>query len=277
VDHAQIDQILVAARHGELKMDGLFQARRGTHIVGVAWGQLVPGRTAFCWPPCLTPGESDETADRLQRAVDSFLDGADVTITQAVLATSTGSEAVRLMRAGYRHLMELDYLACSSVHFPRQHPHSDLQFEVCAEVAQDRLATVVQRTYVDSLDCSELDGMRSIADVFAGYRETGVHRPEWWIIGTYQGDDVSCVMLADHPRQNQCELMYLGIVPEMRGCGWGLETTRYAQWMAQRSVRERMVLAVDAVNLPARNIYLAAGFEPWERRSVFIRSASGSR
>ena len=35
--------------------------------------------------------------------------------------------------------------------------------------------------------------------------------------------------------------------------------------------RQRLVLAVDAANEPALRTYAAAGFQAWDRRSVFIR------
>jgi len=82
---------------------------------------------------------------------------------------------------------------------------------------------------------------------------------------------MGCVLLADHPEHDQSELMYLGIVPEQRGHGWGLQATRHAQWLARRAGRERLILAVDDTNGPARNVYTQAGFRLWDRRSVYAR------
>ena len=47
-------------------------------------------------------------------------------------------------------------------------------------------------------------------------------------------------LLADHPEHDQAELMYMGIVPEVRGHGWGGQITRYAQWMIGQVPRERV-------------------------------------
>jgi ribosomal protein S18 acetylase RimI-like enzyme len=135
------------------------------------------------------------------------------------------------------------------------------------------LSALIERTYSSTLDCSRLDEARSMEHVLTGYRRTGVYRPEWWIIAGYRGHDVGCVLLADHPEHDQCELMYLGVVPEWRGHGWGRELASYAQWLARRAGRERIVLAVDDANWPARQIYDGLGFQLWDRRSVYVRTA----
>ncbi len=110
-------------------MLGLFHARRGDRFVGAAWGQIVPGRTAFCWPACLVPGEPEETASQLQSAVDRHLDNAGVVLAQAILPMRDVVNALRLTRAGYQHLADLDYLVSPRDGFPTENPQSSLQFE----------------------------------------------------------------------------------------------------------------------------------------------------
>ena len=85
IGRSRIQRMLAAESQSELDMRGLFHARRGQELVGAAWGQVIPGRTAFCWPACLVPWEPDETALPLQVAVDDYLDRASVTVVQAVL------------------------------------------------------------------------------------------------------------------------------------------------------------------------------------------------
>jgi ribosomal protein S18 acetylase RimI-like enzyme len=83
--------------------------------------------------------------------------------------------------------------------------------------------------------------------------------------------DVGCLLLADHPLQNQWELVYMGIVPEARGMRLGLAVTRHAQRLAHGAGRERLVLAVDAANAPALELYRRAGFLAWDQRRVFLK------
>ena len=79
------------------------------------------------------------------------------------------------------------------------------------------------------------------------------------------------MLLADHPKARHWELMYMGLVPEVRGRGWGRQITRYAQWLARGAAIERIVVAVDAANSPADAMYRSTGFEMWDRRTVYLR------
>ena len=63
----------------------------------------------------------------------------------------------------------------------------------------------------------------------------------------------------------------MGLVPEVRGRGWGRQITRYAQWLGRGARIERILVAVDAANEPAVAAYRSTGFELWERRSVYLR------
>ena len=106
-----------------------------------------------------------------------------------------------------------------------------------------------------------------MADVLAGYRATGSHDPQRWLLVRHEGRDVGCLLLSDYPEQGNVELVYMGVVPEARGEGWGMHIARQAQWLARQAGRPRLVLAVDAANAPALRIYLALGFRPWDRRT----------
>lgn len=272
----RITRMLAAETSGRLDMEGLYQARRGDRIVGAAWGQVIPGRTAFCWPPCVDADEPEITAVLLQSAVDRYLDSRCVTVVQAVLAQRAMTDAARLIRAGYHHLADLSYLVCPFELFPESEPACEVNMELVQQDDPERIAQLVARTYVATLDCPGLDDSRPIKDVLTGYRETGTYRPDWWWIARSEGEDVGCIFLADHPDHGQSELMYMGLVPEARGRGWGIQITRYAQWKLRSEVRERMVLAVDDENWPAIDVYAATGFVEWDRRYVYVRSAAGS-
>jgi hypothetical protein len=108
-------------------------------------------------------------------------------------------------------------------------------------------------------------------DVLDGYRKIGTFDANRWLIVRHADSDVGCLLLTDHEDAGQWELIYMGLVPETRGKGWGLEVTRHAQWMCREAGRKRLVLAVDASNGPALEQYASAGFMSWDRRSVFLR------
>ncbi len=116
-----------------------------------------------------------------------------------------------------------------------------------------------------STACATLD------HVINGYQATGVFRPENWLFVRSGGQDVGVLLLADHPKGRHWELMYMGLVPEVRGRGWGRQITRYAQWLARGAGVERIVVAVDAANSPAVAVYRDTGFELWDQRAVYVR------
>jgi mycothiol synthase len=265
---------------GAVLSEALYVALCRERLVGAAWGQRQPGNTAILWPPRLVADEDLRTAGLLADAVVRQLDAAGVEMAQALLPSQEFELLPVLTAAGFAHLADLIYLSCEAAQFPTRPPECEgLQFAVHDAAERGRLIEVVERTYEGTLDCAGLNGMRRMDDVIDGYRETGVFRPENWLIAVSrpsassgQGErDVGVLLLADHPRAQHWELMYMGLVPEARGNGWGCEIVRQAQWLAQRAGTERIVLAVDAANRPALAMYERAGFAAWDRRSVFVR------
>jgi ribosomal protein S18 acetylase RimI-like enzyme len=195
----------------------------------------------------------------------------DLVLIQALLLTDAGREADLLRTAGFSSPADLLYMVSLADDFPGSPLQSNLVFSSVAETGPARLANVIHRTYQATLDCPSLNSVRSIDDVLAGYRAVGRYRPALWLVVQDGKRDVGCVLLADHSPQRIWEIVYLGVVPEARGKGLGLEITRYAQWLAGRESAQRMVLAVDAGNEPAIAVYATAGFVSWDRRSVFVR------
>lgn len=252
--------------------EALYVAMNAGRLRGAAWGQLQPGNTAIFWPPQLVAGEAPHKAHRLAEAVVRHLDGLAVGMTQTLLPSQFSEAVPVLTTAGFSHLADLIYLTCEAALFPTRRPQCDgLQFVAFEGAARQRLLALIERTYEGTLDCAALNGMRRIDDVVDGYEATGVFRAENWLIVRADGQDVGVLLLADHVRARHWELMYMGLVPEARGRGWGLHMTLYAEWLAHRASAERIVLAVDAANWPAVAMYQRCGFAAWDRRSVFVR------
>jgi ribosomal protein S18 acetylase RimI-like enzyme len=278
----QVAATLSTAEQGRLSLEGLLEARRGGRIVGASWGQVMPGRTALLWAAQLVPKESESTALRLHEAIERRFDEHGVCLAQASLADKPTLSEARLRASGYRHLADIRYLASAlddldefsaDKDAARQvdGEESELGFEAYHQGNHARLAEIVERTYRQSLDCPALDGLRNIEDVLEGYRHTGEFDAQRWMIVRHGARDVGCLLLADHPQQNQWELVYMGLLPEFRGKQWGLAVTRHAQRLAGAAGRQRLVLAVDAKNTPAMSMYRAAGFVSWDRRRVFLK------
>lgn len=264
----QIEELIGAEGKG---LAGLLVSQAGKRIDGVVLARELAGRAAFVWPPRLADDATDELAIALIGHALAWLAGRGVTLAQALPAQQDLGDHERLARAGFQHLSDLLYLLCPDTSLPRELPTSVLRFESYDDANDARLRSVIERTYEGSLDCPELDGLREMNDVLAGYRATGVYSPERWLIATRDGRDVGCLLLADDPALGHVELVYMGIVPEARGRGLGLQLVRHGQWLTGAAGRPRMVVSVDAANAPAIDMYTAAGFTVWDKRPVYIK------
>lgn len=260
--------------------EALYVALRNGRVCAAAWGQRQPGNTAVLWPPRVLADEESQIAHRLAEAVVRHLDEAGVGMTQALLPPGETELAPVLTSSGFSRLADLLYLSCEAMQFPDRPPAcDDLHFVAYDPDERGRLPALVERTYEGTLDCVGLNGLRQIEDVIDGYRETGVFRRENWLIAVSRSStnsgqckrDVGVLLLADHPQAGHSELMYMGLVPEARGHGWGQQIARQAQWLGRKAGVERIVLAVDVANRPALAMYERVGFVEWDRRSVFVR------
>ena len=267
--------LLSQSRDGTLPLGGLLDACRDGRQVAALWAHLQPGKTAVLWPPRLVEGEGEPTAERLLNAAVEYFRRHDVCMAQSLLCTDTGADADRLRSAGFSHLSDLLYMVCPLDTFPTSDPRemaaTSYEVELYDEAKHERLTRIVERTYEQTLDCPDLNGVRDMDDVLAGYRATGRFDPARWFIVRCEGRDAGCLLLTDHPSDEQWELIYMGVVPEQRGRGLGIELARYAQWLARAAGAQRLILAVDAANEPAIAAYGTAGFSAWDRRSVFMR------
>lgn len=263
---------LAEHRLGKLPLAGLLAARRAGQLVGAVFIQVLPGRMATLWPPRTSVQEPEETADRLAAEAIEQAKTAGARVVHALLeGRADPCDVACLERIGFVRLAELYYLVAELKDFPSSDPSGPLTFEPCTPEKLERLCAVVETTYRETLDCPDLDGIRTANEVLEGYGGRDGQCPPHWFFVRHQDRDVGCLLLADYPEHGNCELTYMGLGPSARGSGWGRLVTRYAQWVTRSLGRDRVVLAVDSANQPARNMYAAAGFRGWDRRQVFMR------
>ena len=266
-----VKALLEATRSAREPRDGLLAARRGGRLVGAVLSEIQAGRTAVIWPPRLLPDEPASTGQQLMAATSELLTAKRICVAHALLQAGTEEDGRLLHAAGFELLAELIYLVSGEEHFPAPPPATPIEFEPYNPGNHRRLARAVEATYERTLDCPELNGIRRTEDVLAGYRATGVFSADRWLLVRHQGEDVGCLILADHPEQENWELVYMGLVPSARGNGWGSDITRHAQSLTRQAGRPRLVLAVDAANRPAMRMYLTLGFQAWDRRSAYLK------
>ncbi len=260
-----------AIRDGKLPLEGVIEARQGDRLIGAVVCQVQPGRTAVVWPPRVVADAPPGTSGRLLNEVVQRLSGKEVRLASALLTKRDAKDEEVFTASGFAHLTDLLYLVSTAEDFPFSRPSAPLDFEPYRLEIHCRLASIVEATYVGSLDCPQLDGVRDVNDVLAGYRDTGEFSPERWLVVGHEGRDVGCLLLADHPQEDTWELVYMGLIASARGRGWGKWLVRHAQWLTRQAGRSRLVVAVDSTNTPAVELYGANGFRGWDQRRVYAR------
>jgi ribosomal protein S18 acetylase RimI-like enzyme len=260
----------VDATADEAAWDGLLIMESPAPEAAV-WVQPSPGNTASVWPP--PPEHAD--ADELLRAAARFVDERRIILAQMNVAADVPFTRRRMAEVGFPHLADLLYLFAETAAPVRslQLP-ANLAFVQSTAEQRAHLAQVVARTYEGTLDCPALDGVRSIVDVLSGYQQQGEYLADQWYIVRVDGVDAGVLILANHAATGNWELVYMGVTPEARGHGLGSCIVSFARNAAARGGAQRIVLAVDAANQPAVDMYGRAGFLEWERRAVYARMAS---
>jgi mycothiol synthase len=268
---SQIDTIIKDFKTNEFAKESLLGAYRDGVLVGAVFTQLMPGKNAQAWLPGLAQNEELNTSIVLLQAANQWLDKCQVHMAQMLLESVTANQERILREAGFDYLTDLLYLVCLKDDFPHVPFTGPLQFETFNEQNYDRIAAIVDSTYQDSLDCPKLNNARKLDEVLEGYRATGEFAPDRWLLARHENRDVGCLLLADHPRYGNMELVYMGLIPAYRGHRWGADIARKAQLIAGQTGRERLVLAVDASNHPAIQMYASVGFRAWDQRRVYYR------
>ena len=272
----EIERLLVRlADLGTLRA-GLVGVVQSDQLLGTAWAQMQPGRTATIWAPCIV-GSDDTLGSRLALAAVDAAFSAGAKVAQAIISPLDVVEARWLKAAGLRSVADLEYLVwqtpSGSATSLDEGQYDDLRWEDYTHPSDRRqLEEVLTQTWIRSLDCPALDGLRDPTDVLEGYLAVGHSQARRWQFLCNSNEVAGCLLLADHADSDEMELVYMGLIPGRRGHGYGHALVRMAQQITRSAGRARLTAAVDAANAPARAVYSAAGFICYDRRQVLLRS-----
>lgn len=250
---------------GEEAFRGLWVALAGDQVLAAAWIQFVAGRTAVVW----LPQAGNPVVEDLLCEVAEALDREQVTLAQFLVSDELSVDDSLLEKADFQRLARLAYLAAEVG--SRSRPTSSLAFENNASEDPERLGKLLRQTYELSADCPRLNGVRNLDDTIAGYREQGEFDPKYWSFIQSQGVDVGTLLLTFHADTRNWELVYMGLVPAVRGQRLGRDVLDYAFWQVSQAGANQLVLAVDEANTYAMEMYLRAGFTAWDHRTVYAR------
>ena len=196
-------------------------------------------------------------------------------LAQALLAADEAPVERALVAAGFRQIGPLSYLQRPTPVSASEIEARDVPSELACDPWQPGddpdLKIALEGSYIDTLDCPELCGLRSMDDVIASHRATGSSDEDtWWIIRK-AGRPVGAMLFNIMSEQSAIELVYMGLSPEIRGGGVG--SALLSQGLRALAGRpERVVTcAVDQRNDPARRLYARFGFMETGMRMACIR------
>ena len=252
-------------------LSGLLEARRDDRTAGVVWGQAWPDGVAQVVPPWLAPAESDDTADLLLRKLDEHLAASDARVAFAYVPNDDSRSLAWFTGNGYQQAGEMLVMACTADADVKTSADDSLSFHRYEPSCQQQMRDLVKRTHRGSLDFPMLSGIHRAGDVLARYADAGDSGTEHWRFVRSADRDVGCLVLADHRQYDQCELAYMGLVPEARGNGWGRRIVTQALRVAQEVGKQQVVLGVDIGNDPAIAMYASVGFVEQYRRDVLVK------
>ena len=260
---------LTLLAEGEIHPAGVFVARTEAGLAGVQVCIPLRGAGGLFWLPEVDPARADpQVAPALVQAALTWLRQGGAKIAQALVATGDLRWARPLCDGGFQHLTQLDYLRHDLQDVPS--PPQALDVETYTSANARVFAQTLMRTYDGTLDCPELNGVRTIDEVIDGHRAQGIWKPEMWWLVRVQGSPAGVVLLTELLDGAGWDLSYLGVVSEFRGRGLGEDMTRRTIHTVRSAGGLELHVAVDRRNLPARRLYEKLGFVAVAMREVYL-------
>jgi ribosomal protein S18 acetylase RimI-like enzyme len=262
----RIEHCRNAIASGNHDPTGLFVTQDATgRITGAAMAQAMPGALGVM---CAPHGESPQIEDTLTKAACDWLRGRGVKLCQAFATTDEMPDMARLKRAGFRHTTQLIFMRHEvDPHQDRRAPGDWLDGVMYHPDFRSHFATTLLATHEKTLDCPELNGVRTAEEIVDGFT-----LPEkvssWLFLARVDGKAVG--LWQAEPGEGILTLMYLGVVPAARGHGIGAALLRDVLNDAAGGNFPAVELSVDARNEPALRLYRRNRFAETDRREVLI-------
>lgn len=233
----------------------------------------------------------------IAKALDSLAHEAD--LAQSLLEPERTLDIAACVRGGMHQIAVLDYLERTlprSGTLERPTCPAGWSIEPVAEASvlgahdaaaippelHKELERLLEESYIDTLDCPGLAGMRAISDVLDGHFAVGL-RQRLWYFARHEGRALGvCLLNGPAVRSgvsvgdggsagDGAELVYLGLSPQARGKGIARALLMHGMHACSAARFRTISLAVDSRNGPARKLYDALGFTRVASRAALVR------
>lgn len=132
------------------------------------------------------------------------------------------------------------------------------------------LIALLESTYVDTMDCPGLAGMRATSDVLDGHFGSGARRRHWFV-ARENGAARGVCLLNTSPDGTSAELAYFGVAPSARGRGIARALLAAGLHACSAARIATVTLAVDSRNAPAKKLYENHGFRRTISRVALVK------
>jgi ribosomal protein S18 acetylase RimI-like enzyme len=264
----RVAHALALVEQGALDVRGVFVVGD----VGALVCALVPGAGALVWPPATRPDAGPEVEDALVQRACAWLRSQGACLAQSLLPPAEEARAGPLLRNGFVRITTLSYLSNARTPPPTWWgPAPRLRFEAYDPGRPDEFHQTLALTYQDTLDCPEVNGVRTIDEVIVGHRAQGRFDPRRWLLARDGTEPVGVLLLAEPASDTEeWEIAYMGIVPAARRRGFGRDLLLRGVREARLGGARRVMVCVDDRNRPAWKLYQNAGFEAFDQRVVLL-------
>lgn len=233
------------------------------HLVAAAAARPTAGGLAVL---CCLLGENESTLPHVietLQSVEAVLSAQNINFLQAVSGDAWTEKW--LVEGQFERLTELRYL---EGHAPAHWELRSNQFVAMSWDASET-AALLEATFQGSLDCPRLSDFRTAVETLQGYHALPGFDPQGWRTLVVDGRPAGLLVVTPTRGGDVCELTYMGVISSMRGRGLGRVLLREAQTVCRELGKSRLVLGVDAQNLPARRLYESHGFFEFDREVFF--------
>jgi len=249
----------------------------GQRVAG-AYFTCLPGRLAILGA-VRTITQHEQLGSRLLVELATELSHEyKVELVQAAVADVDFAAQQMLEAAGFRYLATVDQMWLSPIVATsiddatqgQQHSAWQPRWTDMSEVAEANFLTLLESTFQESLDCPELNNLRSIRDVLdsflLGRRFSELKN---WRVAWEGRRMIGCLILEEH-ENSVSEIVYMGLAPSARHRGMGKQLVGQAVERALSQGLSGVALAVDMRNVPAIKTYVRCGFRPLRRLKVYL-------
>jgi len=195
------------------------------------------------------------------------------TLLQVLLDSNDSVRRDICLHAGFRCLTDLIYLKRSlSIKNPIVSVESMVEWTGYSEQHYELFKKIIMKTYIQSLDCPEMEDLRDMEDVMKSHRAAGKFDPRWWRLLLWNDQPAGVLLMTPLSCGTIMELTYMGVCPDTRGRGFGKNILIEALQCGREYGASSIVLAVDRRNHFARDLYRTFQFEELFCRVVLINS-----